>query len=165
MGLVGIRDMSYLTEPPGERFPVTTYVTEFHENLIAQALRRELDRKGQVYFVYNNVAQMEKMYQRIYAMVPGAKIAIGHGQMSERELEKVMRSFVDGEIDILLCSTIIETGMDIHNVNTLVIYEADRMGLNQLYLRSPDRTLFGRLFRRGCRLFSDLWLPGRALRG
>ncbi len=133
MGLVGIRDMSYLTEPPGERFPVTTYVTEFHENLIAQALRRELDRKGQVYFVYNNVAQMEKMYQRIYAMVPGAKIAIGHGQMSERELEKVMRSFVDGEIDILLCSTIIETGMDIHNVNTLVIYEADRMGLSQLY--------------------------------
>ena len=112
MGLVGIRDMSYLTESPGGRYPITTYVMPFHDGVIAQAIHRELDREGQVFFVYNKVAHMDKMKLELQEMVPEARIGIAHGQMPERQLESVMLKFIEGEIDILLCSTIIETGMD-----------------------------------------------------
>lgn len=133
MGLTGIRDMSILDDPPEERFPTTTYVLEYDAGVVGGAIRRELDRGGQVYFVYNRVTDIERMAAHIAAMVPEARIGVGHGQMSERQLEQVMQAFIDGETDILLCTTIIETGLDIHNVNTMIVYDADRMGLAQMY--------------------------------
>ncbi|MDO5017984.1 MAG: transcription-repair coupling factor [Lagierella massiliensis] len=147
MGLVGIRDMSTLDEPPEERFPINTYVIEYNESVIRDAILKEMDRGGQVYFVYNKVQDIEDMSFKLQDMVPDAKIAIAHGQMSERELETVMLAFEGGEYDILLCTTIIETGMDIPNVNTMIVYNADRMGLSQLYqlkgrIGRSDRTSF-----------------------
>ena len=133
MSLIGIRDMSLIDEPPEERYPVQTYVLEFNEQMIREAILKEMGRKGQVYFVYNRVENIEKMALQLKKLVPEARIAIGHGQMSERELEKVMVDFIGHEYDILVCTTIIETGLDIPNVNTIIIYDADKMGLSQLY--------------------------------
>lgn len=133
MGLIGIRDMSLLDEPPEERFPTTTYVLEFDTSIIGGAIQRELDRGGQIYFVYNRVYDIDKMAAMLQFMAPNARIAVGHGQMPERALENVMQQFIDGEYDILLCTTIIETGLDIQNVNTMIVYDADRMGLSQMY--------------------------------
>lgn len=133
MALVGVRDMSLIETPPEERFPIRTYVMEWDDQTIAQAIKRELGRQGQVYFVYNRVRGIDSMYQRLQNLVPDARIAIAHGQMDENRLERVMLDFYNGEYDILLCTTIIETGMDISNVNTLVIYDADHLGLAQLY--------------------------------
>lgn len=147
MGLVGIRDMSTLDEPPEERFPINTYVIEYNEGIIKDAILKEMDRGGQVYFVYNKVQDIDEMSFKLQELVPDARIAIAHGQMSERELENVMLDFEDGKFDILLCTTIIETGMDIPNVNTMIVYNADRMGLSQLYqlkgrIGRSDRTSF-----------------------
>ncbi|WP_237036955.1 transcription-repair coupling factor [Mediannikoviicoccus vaginalis] len=147
MGLVGIRDMSTLDEPPEERFPINTYVIEYNEGIIRDAILKEMDRAGQVYFVYNKVQDIEEMSYKLQELVPDARIAIAHGQMSERELENVMLDFEDAKYDILLCTTIIETGMDIPNVNTMIVYNADRMGLSQLYqlkgrIGRSDRTSF-----------------------
>lgn len=133
MSLVGIRDMSAIDEPPEERYPVQTYVVEFNEQMIREAILKEMERGGQVYFVYNRVAKIDKMAMKLKALLPEARIAIGHGQMGERELEKIMIDFIDNKYDILLCTTIIETGLDIPNVNTMIIYDADKMGLSQLY--------------------------------
>lgn len=133
MGLIGIRDMSVLDEPPQERFPTTTYVLEYDRAVIGGAIQRELNRGGQVYFVYNRVHDIDRIAAELMQMVPDARIGVGHGQMSERELEAVMQSFIDGELDILLCTTIIETGLDIQNVNTMIVYDADKMGLSQMY--------------------------------
>lgn len=133
MGLIGIRDMSLLDEPPEERFPTTTYVLEYDRGIIGGAMQRELDRGGQIYFVYNRVYDIDKMALEIQHMLPHARIGVGHGQMPERQLENIMQSFIDGEYDILLCTTIIETGLDIQNVNTMIVYDADRMGLSQMY--------------------------------
>lgn len=133
MGLIGIRDMSVLDEPPEERFPTTTYVLEYDRGIIGSAMQRELDRGGQVYFVYNRVYDIDKMAMEIQQMLPGARIGVGHGQMPERQLENVMQQFIDGETDVLLSTTIIETGLDIQNVNTMIVYDADRMGLSQMY--------------------------------
>ncbi len=133
MGLIGIRDMSVLDEPPQERFPTTTYVLGYDRAILAGAIRRELSRDGQVYFVYNRVHDIDRIAAEIHSMVPEARVGIGHGQMSERELENVMQSFIQGEIDVLLSTTIIETGLDIQNVNTMIVYDADKMGLSQLY--------------------------------
>ncbi|NLL87322.1 MAG: transcription-repair coupling factor [Firmicutes bacterium] len=133
MALVGVRDMSLIETPPEDRFPIRTYVLEWDDQTIAQAIHRELGRQGQVYFVYNRVQGIDNMYLRLQDLVPDAKIAIAHGQMDENRLERVMLDFYHGEYDILLCTTIIETGMDISNVNTLVVYDADRLGLAQLY--------------------------------
>lgn len=133
MGLVGIRDMSTLDEPPEERFPITTYVMEYDDGIIKNAINKEINRGGQVYFVYNRVRDIERMAERLQAILPDAKIIIGHGQMTERTLENVMIDFNEGEYDILLCTTIIETGLDIQNVNTMIVYDADKMGLSQLY--------------------------------
>lgn len=133
MSLVGVRDMSLIETPPEDRFPIRTYVMEWDDQIIAQAINRELGREGQVYFVYNRVQGIEQMYRRIQDLVPHARIAIAHGQMNEARLEQIMLDFYNGEYDILLCTTIIETGMDISNVNTLIIYDADHLGLAQLY--------------------------------
>lgn len=133
MSLVGVRDMSLIETPPEDRFPIRTYVMEWDDQTIAQAINRELARQGQVYFVYNRVRGIDAMYQRLQNLVPEARIAVAHGQMDENRLERVMLDFYNHEYDILLCTTIIETGMDISNVNTLVIYDADHLGLAQLY--------------------------------
>ena len=133
MSLSGIRDLSTLDEPPEERLPVNTYVLEYDSSIIRDAILRELNREGQVYFVYNRVNDIEKLYFEIKDLIPEARIEIVHGQMSPRQIENIMIDFIEGEIDILLATTIIETGMDIKNVNTIVIYDADLMGLSQLY--------------------------------
>lgn len=133
LSLTGIRDMSLLEEPPEERYPTISYVMETDPVVLRDAIRRELDRNGQVYVVHNRVHDIHFAYERLRALVPEARIVVAHGQMSIRELENVMEQFVSGEADILLATTIIETGMDIANVNTLIVEQADRMGLSQLY--------------------------------
>lgn len=133
MSLSGIRDLSTLDEAPEERMPVNTYVLEYDNGIIKQAIERELNRNGQVYFVYNRVNDIEKLYNHLAELVPDANIAIIHGRISPKQIEKTMLEFIDGEIDILLSTTIIETGMDISNVNTIIIYDSDMMGLGQLY--------------------------------
>ena len=133
MSLSGIRDLSTLDEAPEERMPVNTYVLEYDNGIIKQAIERELNRNGQVYFVYNRVNDIEKLYNHLIELVPDANIAIIHGRISPKQIEKTMLEFIDGEIDILLSTTIIETGMDISNVNTIIIYDSDMMGLGQLY--------------------------------
>ncbi|MCR5468769.1 MAG: transcription-repair coupling factor [Lachnospiraceae bacterium] len=133
MSLVGIRDMSILEEAPMDRLPIQTYVLEYNEEMIREAIGRELARGGQVYYVFNRVKQIEDMTARIRALVPDANVAFAHGQMSERELENIMYSFINGEIDVLVSTTIIETGLDISNVNTIIIHDADNLGLSQLY--------------------------------
>lgn len=133
MSLIGIRDMSVLEEPPEERLPIQTYVMEYDDEMIREAITRELGRNGQVYYVYNRVQNIEEISTRISQLVPQANIAYAHGQMKERELEQIMYDFINGEIDVLVATTIIETGLDISNVNTIIIHDADRMGLSQLY--------------------------------
>lgn len=133
MSMIGIRDMSIIEDPPEERFPVQTYVAGFNESLIADALVREIARGGQVYYVYNRVQSIHQVATRLAALVPQARIAVAHGQMSERQLEKLMLEYYHGEYDVLVCTTIIETGLDIANVNTIIIQDADRLGLSQLY--------------------------------
>ncbi|MCD8221179.1 MAG: transcription-repair coupling factor [Clostridiales bacterium] len=133
MSLVGIRDMSVLEEPPVDRVPIQTYVMEYHDEMVREAIDRELARGGQVYFVYNRVKDIEEMASRVQALVPEATVVYAHGQMREHDLEEIMLDFVNGEIDVLVSTTIIETGLDIPNVNTIIIYDADRMGLSQLY--------------------------------
>lgn len=133
MSLVGVRDISVIETPPEERYPIQTYVVEFNDQLIRDAIMREINRGGQIYFVYNRVETIKDMYSYLQKLVPEARIAVGHGQMSEKELENVILEFVKNEYDILVATTIIETGMDIPNVNTIIIYDADKMGLSQLY--------------------------------
>ncbi len=133
MSMVGIRDMSVLEEPPQDRLPIQTYVMEYNEELVREAIERELHRNGQVYYVYNRVDTIAERAARVAELVPQAEVAFAHGQMSERELERVMIRFINGEIDVLVSTTIIETGMDIANVNTMIVADADRMGLAQLY--------------------------------
>ena len=133
MSLVGIRDISTIQEPPEERFPVQTYVMEYQDAVVQDALNRELARGGQVYYLYNRVKTIHKKFEDIRKLVPSARVAIGHGQMNENELENVMMDFIDREYDILVCTTIIESGLDMQNVNTIIIEDADRMGLAQLY--------------------------------
>ena len=133
MSLIGIRDMSVLEEPPRERLPIQTYVLEHNDELIKDAIYRELSREGQVYYVYNRVKDIDQMAAKISHLVPEANVAFAHGQMSERELENIMFDFIGGAIDVLVATTIIETGLDISNVNTMIIENADHMGLSQLY--------------------------------
>jgi transcription-repair coupling factor (superfamily II helicase) len=133
MSMIGVRDMSIISEPPGDRLPIQTYVIEYNEGIIKDAIEKELSRGGQVYYVHNKVIDIESVASKLQKLIPDARIAVGHGQMSERNLENVMLDFVNKEYDILVCTTIIETGMDIPNVNTLIIDNADHLGLSQLY--------------------------------
>ncbi len=133
MSLAGIRDMSVLEEAPGDRMPIQTYVMEYNEELVREAIVRELSRDGQVYYVYNRVNNIADVAASIQKLVPEAAVAFAHGQMQERELERIMYEFINGEIDVLVSTTIIETGLDISNVNTMIVHDSDNMGLAQLY--------------------------------
>lgn len=133
MSLIGIRDMSVLEEPPVDRVPIQTYVMEYNDEMVREAIHRELARGGQVYYVYNRVSNIDEIANHVAALVPDAQVAFAHGQMSERQLERIMLDFVNGEIDVLVSTTIIETGLDIPNANTMIIHDADRLGLSQLY--------------------------------
>ena len=133
MSLVGIRDMTVLEEAPEGRVPIQTYVMEYDEEMVREAVIRELSRNGQVYYVHNRVNDIDTVTARLQQIVPEARIAYAHGQMKEQELEKIMYEFIDGGIDVLVSTTIIETGLDISNVNTIIIHDSDKMGLSQLY--------------------------------
>lgn len=133
MSLVGIRDMSVLEEAPMDRMPIQTFVMEYNEEIVREAICRELARNGQVYYVYNRVNTIADMAGIIQELVPDANVAYAHGQMKEAELERIMYDFINGDIDVLVSTTIIETGLDISNVNTMIIHDSDNMGLSQLY--------------------------------
>ena len=133
MSLSGIRDMSVIEEPPQERHPIITYVTEAKESVIQDEIEREISRGGQVFFVYNRVEHIEEMASKIKRLVPDAKVAVAHGRMTSKMLEDIILGFLNKEYDVLVCTTIIETGMDISNANTMIVYDADKMGLAQLY--------------------------------
>ena len=155
MGLAGIRDMSTMETPPEERQPVRTYVSEYNEDVIKEALLRELERGGQVFFLHNRVQTIRRVADQLKKLVPEARIAVGHGRLAENELEEVMLAFSEGEVDVLVCTTIIESGLDIPNANTLIIDRSDRFGLSQLY------QLRGRVGRGGYRAHSYLLVPRR----
>ena len=133
MSLIGIRDMSVLEEPPVDRLPIQTYVMEYNDEMVREAIHRELARNGQVYYVYNRVNNIDEITAHIASLVPDAHVEFAHGQMHEHELERIMLDFVNGDIDVLVSTTIIETGLDIPNANTIIIHDADRLGLSQLY--------------------------------
>ena len=161
MSLVGIRDMSVLEEPPVDRIPIQTYVLEHDDEIIREAINRELGRNGQIYYVYNRVNGIEDVAGKIAEAVPHARVSYAHGQMNERELERIMYDFINGEIDVLVSTTIIETGLDISNVNTIIIDDADKMGLSQLYqLRGrvgrSSRTSFAFLMYKRDRMLKEV---------
>lgn len=133
MSMLGVRDLSVIETPPENRFPVQTYVVEHSTVLMREAIERELARGGQVYYLFNRVQGIHQMADQISALVPEARVAIGHGKMAEQELERTILDFLDGEYDVLVSTSIIETGVDIPNVNTLIVHDADKMGLSQLY--------------------------------
>lgn len=161
MSLIGIRDMSVLEEPPVDRVPIQTYVMEYNEEMVREAIVRELARGGQVYYVFNRVNQIEDVAAKVQSIMPDAVTAIAHGQMKERELENIMYQFINGEIDVLVSTTIIETGLDISNVNTMIIQDADNMGLSQLYqLRGrvgrSNRTAYAFLMYRRDKMLKEI---------
>ena len=133
MSLIGIRDMSVLEEAPGDRLPIQTFVCEYNDEMVREAIVRELARGGQVYYVYNRVNSIADIAAQIAKLVPEASVAFAHGQMKEQELERIMFDFINGDIDVLVSTTIIETGLDISNVNTMIIHDSDSLGLSQLY--------------------------------
>ncbi len=161
MSLIGIRDMSVLEEAPQERVPIQTYVMEFNEEMVREAINRELNRGGQVYYVYNKVSSIADITNMIAQLVPDAQVAYAHGQMNERELEQIMFDFINGDIDVLVSTTIIETGLDISNANTMIIHDADTLGLSQLYqLRGrvgrSNRTAYAFLMYRRNKMLKEI---------
>lgn len=161
MSLIGIRDMSILEEAPLDRMPIQTFVMEFNEEMVREAINRELARDGQIYYVYNRVEGIELMAAQIAGLVPDARVAFAHGQMPERELENLMMDFINHEIDVLVCTTIIETGLDIPNANTMIIHDSDSLGLSQLYqLRGrvgrSNRTSFAFLMYRRNKVLKEI---------
>lgn len=161
MSLIGIRDMSVLEEPPQDRKPIQTFVAEMDEYLVREAINRELSRGGQVYYVYNRVKDIDEITARIQALVPDAVVRYAHGQMDERKLESIMYDFINGEIDVLVSTTIIETGLDISNVNTMIIHDADKFGLSQLYqlrgrIGRSSRTAYAFLLYRRDRMLNEV---------
>ncbi|MGH9114431.1 MAG: TRCF domain-containing protein, partial [Acidimicrobiales bacterium] len=153
MSLTGIRDLSLLKTPPAERQPILTYVGEYDERAVAEAVRRELLREGQVFYVHNRVLDIDKAAAELRAMVPEARVAVAHGQMDEGALEKVVLDFWEGAYDVLVCTTIIESGIDMPTVNTMVVDRAERLGLGQLH------QLRGRVGRSGQRAYAYLLFP------
>lgn len=156
MALSGVKSMSSIETPPQERLPVKTVVCQYDERVIREAIQRELNRQGQVFFLHNRVTTIEAMERKLHELVPQAKIAVGHGQMSSDELEKIMSNFVNGQVDILLSTTIIESGLDIPNANTIIIDRADRFGLSELY------QLRGRVGRYRNQAYAYLLIPRHA---
>ena len=165
MSLIGIRDMSVLEEAPEERMPIQTYVMEYNDEMVREAIERECARQGQVYYVYNRVEDIAEVTARIQRLVPDVTVAFAHGQMREHELERIMYAFINREIDVLVSTTIIETGLDIPNVNTMIIHDADRLGLSQLYqLRGrvgrSSRMAYAFLLYRRDKLLKEVHGPG-----
>ncbi|MBP3728780.1 MAG: DEAD/DEAH box helicase, partial [Lachnospiraceae bacterium] len=161
MSLIGIRDMSMLKDPPMDRLPIQTYVAEYNDEIVREAIARELARGGQVYYICSKVKNIERVTARIARLVPEAEVSFAHGQMRERELERIMYDFVNGAIDVLVSTTIVETGLDIPNVNTIIIQDSDRFGLAQLYqLRGrvgrSNRTAYAFLFYQRGILLKDV---------
>ncbi len=161
MSLIGIRDMSVLEEPPVDRLPIQTFVMEHNSEVIREAINRELARGGQIYYVYNRVNHIDEVALDISRLVPDATVEFAHGQMKERELENIMMSFISGEIDVLVATTIIETGLDIANVNTIIIDNADQMGLSQLYqlrgrIGRSNRTSFAFLMYKRNKMLKEI---------
>ncbi|MEE1041994.1 MAG: TRCF domain-containing protein, partial [Lachnospiraceae bacterium] len=154
MSMVGIRDMSVLEQAPGDRVPIQTFVMEYNEELVREAIVRELSRKGQVYYVHNRVNDIARAALEVQELVPEARVTYAHGQMKESELEQIMYDFISGGIDVLVSTTIIETGLDISNVNTIIISDAEKMGLSQLY------QLRGRVGRTGRTAYAFLMYKG-----
>ncbi|MGH2543136.1 MAG: TRCF domain-containing protein, partial [Ardenticatenaceae bacterium] len=153
MAMAGVRDMSTMETPPEERLPIKTYVSEFSDELIREAILREIDRQGQVYFLHNRVYNIDYIANYIKKLVPEAEVGIAHGQMPEHELEEAMMDFAEHKFDVLVCTTIIESGLDIQNVNTLIVNRADTFGLAQLY------QLRGRVGRSARRAYAYLLIP------
>ncbi|MCX8215079.1 MAG: helicase-related protein, partial [SAR202 cluster bacterium] len=156
LSLAGIRDMSTIETPPEERLPIKTYVSEFSDELVREAIRREIDRQGQVFFLHNRVYNIDYMASYIKILVPEATVGVAHGQMPEHQLEKAMVEFAEGKNDVLVCTTIIESGLDIPNANALIVNRADAFGLAQLY------QLRGRIGRGARRAYSYLMIPAQA---
>ena len=154
MSMMGMRDLSVIETPPVDRLAVRTYVTRFDDDLIREAVLRELRRGGQVFFVHNRVQNIDAMAEFLRKLVPEASIVVGHGQMGERALEQVMIDFIEGKAQVLVCSTIIENGIDIPRANTIIINRADCFGLSQLY------QLRGRVGRSHYRAYAYLLIPG-----
>jgi len=161
MSMVGIRDMSVLENPPKDRYPVSTYVMEYNTDVLKEAIMREVSRGGQVFYLHNRTDNIESTAREISTFSPHLRVAYAHGKMSERELEKIMQQVIDKEIDVLLCTTIIETGLDIANANTIIVEDADRMGLSQLYqLRGrvgrSNRLAYAYLFYKPDKVLSEV---------
>lgn len=156
MSLAGMRDISVISTPPEERQAIISYIAEYDDAIVGEAITRELGRQGQVFFVHNNVASIERMADRIRDLVPAARVGVAHGQQTERELEKVMFAFVEKQIDVLVTTTIIESGLDIPSANTMIVNRADRFGLSQLY------QLRGRIGRGDEQAFAYLFVPEEA---
>jgi transcription-repair coupling factor (superfamily II helicase) len=156
MSLAGLRDITVIETPPEGRRPVKTYVGEYDENLVQQAIERELSRQGQAFFLHNRVDSIEETAERVRAMCPKARVMVAHGQMEEKDLEKVMLGFLRGEADVLVCTTIVESGLDISNANTLIVERADQLGLAQLY------QIRGRVGRSKERAYAYLLYPSAA---
>ena len=161
MSLIGIRDMSVLEEAPQDRLPIQTYVMEYNDEMVREAIERECARNGQVYYVYNRVEDIAEVTAYIQKLVPELNVSFAHGQMKEHELEKIMYDFINGDIDVLVSTTIIETGLDISNVNTMIIHDADNMGLSQLYqLRGrvgrSNRTAYAFLMYRRDKMLKEI---------
>ena len=161
MSLIGIRDMSVLEEAPVDRHPIQTYVMEYNDEIIREAINRELNRNGQVYYVYNKVQSIDEITARIAALVPDATVEYAHGQMSERKLEQIMYDFINGDIDVLVSTTIIETGLDIANANTMIIHDSDQLGLSSLYqlrgrIGRSDRTSYAFLMYRRDKMLKEV---------
>ncbi|EQD49291.1 protein containing DNA/RNA helicase, partial [mine drainage metagenome] len=149
--LTGLRDLSLLNTPPGSRQPILTYVGDFDEAAVTEAIRRELLREGQVFYVHNRVMDIEAVASRIRMLVPEARVAVAHGQMEESHLETIVEDFWRGEFDVLVCTTIIESGIDMPTVNTLVVDRAELLGLGQLH------QLRGRVGRAGVKAYAYLF--------
>lgn len=160
MSVVGIRDMSVIYDPPKNRVPIQTYVLEYDEEVIREAIIKEIERGGQVFYLFNRVEEIEKKASIISNLVPEARVAFAHGQMEGRELENIMKDFIDKEIDVIICTTILESGIDIPNANTIIIEDADRLGLSQLYqirgrVGRSDRTAYAYITYRRNKLLSE----------
>ncbi|HHV16842.1 MAG TPA: transcription-repair coupling factor [Gelria sp.] len=160
MSLTGLRDLSLIETPPPERYPITTYVLEYNDEIISRAIRSELEREGQVFFVHNRIEDIQQVYEHLQELLPEVKIAVGHGRMKETELSRTIMEFLHGKYQLLLCTTIIESGLDMPNVNTIIIDEADKMGLAQLYqLRGrvgrSDRIAYAYLTYRPDRILTE----------
>ena len=133
MSVVGIRDMSVIYDPPQNRKPVQTYVLEYDQEVIKEAITKELERDGQVFYIFNNVENIQKKADDIARLVPEARVAYAHGRMTGKEIEDIMQEFIEKNTNVLVCTTILESGIDIPNANTIIVENADRMGLAQLY--------------------------------